>query len=71
VTYSMHLTQVLYRLKVSYMGAFDPLVVQQPPKGVKSFASHTSMASTETKMSTDKLAWRILRVSREFQSRIA
>ena len=67
----MHLTQVLYRLKVFTMGAFDPLVVQQPPKGIKRFASHTSMASTEMKISTGKPAWQILRVSREFQSRIA
>jgi hypothetical protein len=63
--------QVLYWLKVFYTGAFDYLVVQQPPKGVKRFTSHASMASTETKLSTGKLVWGILRVSREFQSRIA
>lgn len=54
-----------------FMAAFDPLVVQQPPKGVTLFAGHTSMASTEMKTPTGKTAWRILRVLREFQSTVA
>ena len=58
-------------IKVFYMAAFDPLVVQQPPKGVRLFAGHTSMASTETKTPTGKTVWRIMRVLREFQSMVA
>ena len=69
--YFMHLTQVLYRLKVFYTAAFDPLAVQQPPKGERRLAGPTSMVSTESKMPTGKPAWRILRVSRDFQNVIA
>jgi hypothetical protein len=69
--YFMHLTQVLYRLKVFYTAAFDPLAVQQPRKGGRRLAGHTSTASTETKIPMGKPAWRILRVSRDFQNVIA
>jgi hypothetical protein len=58
-------------VKVFYMAAFDLLVVQQPPKGVRLFAGHTSTASTGAKMPTGKTAWWILRVLREFQSTVA
>lgn len=71
MTYFMHLTQVLYRLKVFYTTAFEPLVVHQPPTGVSRLAGRTSMASTETKMPTEKSAWRMLRVPRDIQSMIA
>jgi hypothetical protein len=57
MTYFMHLTQVLYRLKVFYMAAFDPQVdplMMQP--SVRLFAGHTPMASAEAKMPMGKPA---------------
>lgn len=71
MTYFMHLTQVLYRLKVFYTAVFEPLVVHQPPRGVRRLAGRTSMVSTETKMTTGKPAWSMLRAPRDIQSAIA
>ena len=71
MAYFMHLTQVLYRLKVFNMVAFEPLVVHQPPKGDRRLAGRTSMVSTETKTPTCTPAWPMLRALRDFQSAIA
>lgn len=67
----MHLTQVLNRLKVPYMAAFDPLMVQRSPEEARLVPSHTLMAFTEMEMPTDKLAWRRQRALRDFQSTTA
>lgn len=55
-SYSMPHAQVLNRLKVFYMVAFNPLMMQQSPKAARLFPTQTLMALAEMKMPTDRLA---------------
>lgn len=71
MTYFMDLTQVLNRLKVSRMAAFVPLMVQQFPEEARHFPNPMSMALMRMNMPTGKLVWQILRVLRNYQSKIA
>jgi len=71
MTYLIHLTQVLNRLKVSCMTVFDPLMQFLEEARARHFPNPMSMAFIDMKTPTGKLVWQRLRVLRKIQSTTA
>ena len=71
MTYLIHLTQVLNRLKVSCMTVFDSLMQFLEEARARHFPNPMSMALIDMKTPRGKLVWQRLRVLRKIQSTTA